>query len=160
MKADMEGLNDFTVQRLARRDMRIASAESCTGGLFASLITEVPGASEIFNESIVTYSNEAKMRELGVKSETLKEYGAVSRNTAKQMCEGICVHTGADVGISITGIAGPQGGTKEKPVGTVFVGICIKGLTRVYHLLINGSREQVREETCRFVFEKLLELIP
>ncbi|MGN0163965.1 MAG: CinA family protein, partial [Candidatus Ornithomonoglobus sp.] len=129
-------------------------------GLFSALITDVSGASGVFKETIVTYSNEAKMRELGVRGETLKRYGAVSHDVAYQMAEGICAHTGADIGVGITGLAGPTGGTTKKPVGTVFVGLNILGDIHVYHLLINGKRDQIREETCRFIFERLLELIP
>lgn len=160
MKAEMNGINETLVSRLTARGLHISSAESCTGGLFSALITEVSGASEVLDESIVTYSNEAKMRELGVSARTLEQYGAVSRPTAEEMCLGICRHTGAEIGVGITGIAGPTGGTAEKPVGTVYVGLCIDGQPYVFHLLINGTREQVREETCRFVFTKLLELVP
>lgn len=155
MKADMQGTNELVVNRLIEKKLTISSAESCTGGLFSALITEVAGASEIFNESIVTYSNEAKMRELGVKQETLDTLGAVSYDTAMQMCTGITAHTGADIGVGITGIAGPGGGTPQKPVGTVFVGINICGDARVYELHLDGSREQVRESTCKFVFDNL-----
>ena len=115
----MDGLNEKLVALLRERGLRISSAESCTGGLFSAYITDVPGSSEVLDESIVTYSNEAKMRELGVKEKTLRSLGAVSRETARQMAEGICRHTGAEIGVGITGIAGPGGGTDKKPVGTV-----------------------------------------
>ena len=159
MNIDMNGINIDVVNILIERNLHISSAESCTGGLFSALITDVPGSSEIFDESIVTYSNEAKMIELGVKEETLRRFGAVSRQTAKEMAEGICAHTNADIGVAITGIAGPGGGSENKPVGTVFAALHTSNGTDVYHLLINGSRSQVREETCRFVFEKLVELL-
>ena len=155
MKADMEGLNASLVELLQKRGLHISTAESCTGGLLSALITEVSGASDVFNETIVTYSNEAKMREISVKQKTLDKFGAVSRHTAKEMAFGICARTGADIGVGITGIAGPGGGTPEKPVGTVFVGISICGEMSVYHLLIGGGRNDVREETCRFVFKTL-----
>lgn len=160
MKAEMNGINEALVSRLTERGLHISSAESCTGGLFSALITEVSGSSAVLDESIVTYSNVAKMRELGVSARTLEQYGAVSRPTAEEMCLGICRHTGAEIGVGITGIAGPTGGTAEKPVGTVYAGLCIGGQPYVFHLRINGTREQVREETCRFVFAKLLELVP
>ena len=159
MKADMNGINEKVVQKLIEKSMTISAAESCTGGLFSALITETAGASAVLEESIVTYSNEAKMRELGVNKETLDTVGAVSRETASQMCVGISKHTGSDIGIGITGIAGPDGGTKEKPVGTVFAGINIKGEAEVYELHLDGNREQVREKTCKIVFEKLYEKI-
>lgn len=107
----------------------------------------------------LTYSNAAKMRELGVSADTLERYGAVSRQTAYEMAAGICAHTGAEAGVGITGIAGPGGGSDKKPVGTVFVGINVDGDIRVYHLLINGTRDEVREETCRFAFLKTSEII-
>ncbi|MCH5212303.1 MAG: CinA family protein [Oscillospiraceae bacterium] len=159
MKAEMNGINEELVRLLEDKNLTISSAESCTGGLFSAFITDVSGASGVFNETIVTYSNEAKIRELGVKEETLNQFGAVSRDVAYQMADGICRRTGADIGVGITGLAGPTGGKTKKPVGTVFVGLNIKGEIRVFHLLINGARDEIREETCRFVFEKLLELI-
>lgn len=159
MRAELNGKNERLVALLKNRGMYISSAESCTGGLFSALITDVAGASDVFCESIVTYSNEAKMRELGVRSETLEKYGAVSENTAREMAEGICSHTGADVGVGITGIAGPGGGTLQKPVGTVYAGICICGKTEVIHLQLKGSRAEVKEQTCAQVTEKLIELL-
>lgn len=155
----MNDLNQKLVALLREKQLRISTAESCTGGMLAMLITDVSGSSEIFDESIVTYSNEAKMRELGVRKSTLKRVGAVSRATAYEMACGICRHTGADIGVGITGIAGPGGGTPEKPVGTVYVGLNICGDISVFHLRVIGDRRQVREETCRFVLKKLIEKI-
>lgn len=159
MIAEMNGINEELVRLLEAKNLYISSAESCTGGLFSALITDVSGASGVFKETIVTYANSAKVCELGVKPSTLKRYGAVSHDVAYQMAQGICAHTGADIGVGITGLAGPTGGTTKKPVGTVFVGLNIKGNIHVYHLLINGQRDQIREETCRFIFNKLIELI-
>lgn len=156
MKAEMHGKNERLVELLRDNGMYISSAESCTGGLFSALITDVAGASDVLCESIVTYSNEAKMRELGVSAKTLEAYGAVSEDTARQMAEGICRHTGADVGVGITGIAGPGGGTAEKPVGTVYAGICVNGKTEVMHMRLSGSRAEVREQTCAAVMERLI----
>ena len=155
----MNGLNERLVALLAEKQLKISSAESCTGGLFAALITEVSGSSGVFDESIVTYSNEAKMRELGVRKATLDRVGAVSRETAYEMTRGICRRTGADIGVGITGIAGPTGGTDKKPIGTVYVGINICGDISVYHLRVIGDRAQVRRETCRFAMEKIIEKI-
>ena len=106
------------------------------------------GAAEALHECIVTYSNDVKERELNVKHATLEKYGAVSHDTAEQMAAGICAHTGADVGIGITGIAGPTGGTPEKPVGTVFIGVSVNGITTVYENHFDGNRASVREQTC------------
>ena len=110
MKAEVNGLNEKVVKMLAERKMTVSAAESCTGGLFAALITNVSGASEVLNESFVTYANSAKMKYLGVKGETLEKHGAVSYETAFEMAEGLRKNTGADVTVGITGIAGPTGG--------------------------------------------------
>lgn len=155
MKADVNDINEAVVKRLIEKKLKISAAESCTGGLFTALITEISGASEILEESIVTYSNEAKMRELGVKKDTLDAVGAVSRETAKQMAEGIRSHTGADVGVGITGIAGPGGGTPEKPVGTVFIGVSTNEGTVIRELHLSGSRNDVREAACHTAFEMI-----
>lgn len=160
MKADVNGLNERFVQLLTEKKLTVSTAESCTGGLLSALLTDVPGASEILHECIVTYSNDVKMRELGVKAETLEQYGAVSHDTAEQMAAGICAHTGADVGIGITGIAGPGGGTDEKPVGTVFIGISVNGGVHVYENHFEGlTRSRVREETCIATLTHAIELI-
>lgn len=159
MTAEVDKLNFSLVQILQKKNMHISTAESCTGGLLSALITEVPGSSDIFDESIITYSNEAKMRELGVKKSTLDNFGAVSYETAKEMAEGICAYTGADIGVGITGIAGPGGGTDEKPVGTVYAGICINGLVTVIKMHHDGDRSCVRQNTCHDVLKELLAML-
>ena len=148
------------IDLLRHSGKKIATAESCTGGLLASRITDVPGASEVFDLGIVSYSNAVKHRFLGVPDEILKSFGAVSSQTAEAMAKGVCKAAGADFGVGITGIAGPGGGTAEKPVGLVFFSLnsfekdCF--ITRELHL--SGSRSEVREETCRLVFETLLSM--
>ena len=122
----------------------LAAAESCTGGLIAKRITDIPGSSEMFGYGAVTYANEAKISLLGVKPETLAEYGAVSEQTALEMAAGIRKLSGADVGISVTGIAGPGGGSAEKPVGLVYLGISSEKQTRASRLLLSGDRDRVR----------------
>ena len=156
MKAEVNGLNEAVVKLLAEKKMTISSAESCTGGLFSALITNVPGASDILNEAFVTYANSAKMKYLGVKEETLEKHGAVSPETAFEMAEGLCARTGADVTVGITGIAGPGGGTKEKPVGLVYAGVCVNGKTEVIEMRHDGTREQVREKTCIEVLKNII----
>lgn len=156
MILDTECLAKNVIKMLTDRKLTISTAESCTGGLLSAMLTEVPGASEVINECIVTYSNEAKMRELNVSGETLLRYGAVSYDTAKEMAEGLCKKTGADIGVSITGIAGPGGGSKEKPVGTVFIGISVMGRVSVYELHLKGDRSTIRYKTCCFVLETLV----
>lgn len=121
---DMENLEEVVVTELAKRKLQLACAESCTGGLLASRITDISGASEVFHMGVVTYANEIKTMLLDVPEETLKQYGAVSEQTARAMAEGVRKKSGAELGISITGIAGPGGGTAEKPVGLVYLALC------------------------------------
>ena len=160
MKVEVNGLNEKVVKMLAERKMTVSAAESCTGGLFAALITNVSGASEVLNESFVTYANSAKMKYLGVKGETLEKHGAVSYETAFEMAEGLRKNTGADVTVGITGIAGPTGGTKEKPVGLVYMGITINNKTIVKKYIFNGDRQQIRNRACKTLLNDLrLELL-
>ena len=146
MKAEVNGLNEKVVKMLAERKMTVSAAESCTGGLFAALITNVSGASEVLNESFVTYANSAKMKYLGVKGETLEKHGAVSYETAFEMADGLRKNTGADVTVGITGIAGPTGGTKEKPVGLVYIGCAVRSNVYVEKNVFSGDRQQVRRQ--------------
>lgn len=157
MKAEMNGLNEDIVKLLIRKNMTVAAAESCTGGLLAALLTNVSGASDVMNESIVTYANAAKIKYLGVNEDTLSEYGAVSAETAFAMARGLYDRTDANVTVGITGIAGPEGGTAEKPVGLVYAGICINGNTEVLQMNHIGNREEVREKTCIEVLKSLKE---
>ena len=120
---DVENLESVVVALLAERGMRLATAESCTGGLVAKRITDVSGASQVFGTGPVTYANEAKMRLLGVPAAMLEEHGAVSEPVARAMAEGVREVSGADIGIGITGVAGPTGGTPVKPVGLIYIGL-------------------------------------
>lgn len=155
MITEMNELNNETVELLIKHNMKISTAESCTGGLLSALITAVPGASAIMDEGFVTYSNTAKMKYLGVNEDTLKDYGAVSSETAYEMADGLFKRSGADITVGITGIAGPDGGTEEKPVGLVYAGICVNGITKVIKMNHSGSRDEVREKTCKKVFETI-----
>lgn len=119
---DNEELAQVVAGRLMDKGLTLSSAESCTGGMFASTMTDIPGISRCFDRGLVTYSNQAKMEELGVRAETLEKFGAVSEETALEMVEGLQRVSGSDVCISVTGIAGPGGGTEEKPVGLVYIG--------------------------------------
>lgn len=134
-----------TVRLLRAKGMKLATAESCTGGLIAKKITSVAGASECFDCGVVTYSNEMKSKLIGVSEETIRKFGAVSDETALEMCKGVCMLAKSDLGIGVTGIAGPGGGTAEKPVGLVHIGIYAFGKhsSRGYHF--EGNREEVRE---------------
>ena len=149
MKGCMEACSpeEKLVRLLAKKQMTITTAESCTGGLIAGTIVNVAGASDVLNEGYVTYSNEAKQRLVHVKAETLERFGAVSEETAREMAAGAAKAAGSDVAISATGIAGPGGGTKEKPVGTVFMGCSYKGCTQVREFHFQGNRARVREQT-------------
>ena len=137
-------MQETVAKLLLEKKLTIAVSESCTGGLVASKLIEYPGISEVFMEGAVTYSNEAKMKRLGVKPETLKNYGAVSAETALEMAEGIAKSAGTSVGLSTTGVAGP-GPSEGKPEGLVYVGIYINGRTFVKELHLAGKRNVIRE---------------
>ena len=131
---------------LVDKKIKISTAESCTGGMIASRLISFPGISEVFLEGAVTYSNEAKMRTLNVKEETLKRFGAVSAETASEMALGIAKRANSDISIVTTGIAGPGGGTEEKPVGLVYFGLYYKGNVNTYRYVFNGDRDSVRRK--------------
>ena len=139
-------LEEAVVHLMKKRNLHLTTAESCTGGAVASRIVNVPGASEILEQGLVTYSNEAKQRYLGVSKETLEQYGAVSAQTAREMAEGGCRNTGTEACIAITGIAGPGGGTPEKPVGLVYMGCSVNGKTTVKEYQFRGNRTKIREQ--------------
>ena len=122
-KASANALAETLVKALARRGMTVAAAESCTGGMVTAAITSVSGASAVLEYSAVTYANRIKEQMVGVKHETLEAYGAVSAQTACEMAKGIAAAADADMGLAVTGIAGPTGGTPEKPVGTVYIAV-------------------------------------
>ncbi len=147
MKNMFESIEIRLVKTLLENNMKIATAESCTGGMIASKITSVPGASECFDCGVITYSNEQKQKLIGVSADTLSKYGAVSEETALEMCKGVKKLANADFGISVTGIAGPGGGTPEKPVGTVWIGICGENVHKAFRFLFSGDRNQVRQQS-------------
>ncbi len=144
---------------LKEKKIRISGAESCTGGMVAAEITSVDGISAVFNESFVTYSNDSKHKNLGVSLETLEKFGAVSEECAREMAEGAAERSGADIAFSVTGIAGPTGGTKEKPVGTVCFGVFFKGKTVSTTAHFDGDREQVRKSSADFVIDMMISAI-
>lgn len=149
-----------TLKTLIDRKLSVATAESCTGGMIASSIVDFPGASECFNEGYVTYSNEAKMKNLGVKHATLLAHGAVSAETAREMALGVKSRAKADFGISSTGIAGPGGGSPQKPVGLVYIA-CAYGDNQVdvRELHLSGDRTQVRTMAATMAFDLLDECL-
>lgn len=150
-------LEEKIVRELQKRGYTITTAESCTGGLLAGGILNVSGASAVYNEGHITYSNEAKERLLGVSHDTLEQYGAVSEQTAAEMAMGAARVANANVGLSTTGIAGPGGGTPEKPVGLVYVGCCINGDVTVEECRFSGNREDNRNAAVEAVLRLLLD---
>jgi len=155
-------LEEEVAKLLVNKNMTISVSESCTGGLVSSSLINYPGISSVFMEGCVTYSNEAKISRLGVKKETLDKYGAVSEETAKEMAEGIAKNFNTNIGLSTTGIAGPEGGSEEKPVGLVYIGIYINGETTVKKFIFNGNRQSIRLRATKNLLNelrlKLLEL--
>nr|WP_296194560.1 nicotinamide-nucleotide amidohydrolase family protein [uncultured Anaerobutyricum sp.] len=140
---------------LIHKNMSVTTAESCTGGLVAGTLVNADGISEVFKEGYITYSNEAKNKLLGVSEETLATYGAVSRQTAAEMAEGAARAAGADASVVTTGIAGPGGGTEEKPVGLVYIGCYVKGRTIVKRCFYGGDRQAVRYSAVKEALEIL-----
>lgn len=138
-------LEEAIVTLLKGKQMTVTTAESCTGGLLAGRIMNVPGASAVYSEGYITYSDQAKAKLLGVSEDTLKEFSAVSAETAAEMAEGACKAAGADAALSVTGIAGPDGGSEEKPVGLVYVGCCVNGKVRTEEFHFTGNREKNRD---------------
>ena len=141
---DEESLEYIVYKLLKEKSMTISIAESCTGGMISSRLTNVSGVSSVFMNSIVTYSNEAKINFLNVKENTLIKYGAVSAETAQEMAKGIMQVSGTDIGLSVTGIAGPEGGTLDKPVGLFYIGIAIGDVVETHKFCYPGSRERIR----------------
>jgi len=135
-------LNNFE-----QKNLKICTAESCTGGLLSALFTEISGSSQTFDRGFVTYSNESKTEMLGVKKESLEKFGAVSEEVAKEMAEGAIRNSKANIAIAITGIAGPKGGSIEKPIGLVFIAKCFDGKTSVRKFYFSGNRNEVRKST-------------
>lgn len=149
-------INEEVINLLIKKKMKIASAESCTGGLVAKLITDVSGASAVFDYGIVSYANEIKWGQLGVKRETVETFGAVSEQTASEMAQCARKNAGADIGVSTTGIAGPTGGTPEKPNGTCYIGFC-DGKKTIVKKINTGLSD--RDENRKIFANRVFELI-
>ena len=156
----MQDLVKELADLLTAKDMMIATAESCTGGLLATSLTHKPGASAYFDRGFVTYSNEAKHEELNVSNDTLDEHGAVSAPTAEAMAKGALENSKASITIAITGIAGPDGGTDDKPVGTVFFGYALKGGScgSIQHQF-EGSRQQIQTQATITALKSLITIL-
>lgn len=164
MNQDVYQLTRILASLLMQKSIRICTAESCTGGLIAKTFTDLAGSSEWFDRSFVTYSNQSKIDMLGIQSSTLNKFGAVSEDIAREMVAGALKFSEAQLAVSVTGIAGPGGGSDDKPVGTVCFGFALKGKTASEKIWtekkwFNGEREQVREASLLFVLNRLNEVI-
>lgn len=148
-------MEEWIVHYLLEHNMTMTTVESCTGGMIASRIVNVSGASRVFEEGYVTYSNHAKEKLVSVKAETIDKYNVVSREVAAEMAVGGAEASEADVAVSVTGVAGPEGGTDTIPVGTVCIGVYVKGKLKTERYLFTGDRMQVRISAC----DKALELV-
>ena len=158
MNVQLDGWGDLAdrfLKACARRKILVATAESCTGGMIISLLTDIPGSSSMVDRGFVTYSNEAKIDMLGVSEETIEKHGAVSAETAYEMAEGALKNSRAGITLAVTGIAGPDGGSAEKPVGLVWFGMALKGKPVVTEKRIfqNLGRDYIRRETTRRALE-------
>lgn len=148
-------LEEVVAEILIEKQLTISIAESCTGGFLSGRLVNYPGISSVFMEGIITYSNESKVKYLGVNPETIEKYGAVSEEVAREMAEGICKSAHTNIGLSVTGLAGPGGGSEDKPIGLVYVGICINGVTTVKELNLGGSRNRIRSLTTTYALDLL-----
>lgn len=151
--SENKNMEEVAAGLLMKSGTTIAIAESCTGGLVSAKLTDIPGISAVFDRGLVTYSNRSKVQNLGVKQETLDKYGAVSEQTAKEMAIGVRRLSGTDLGLSITGIAGPDGGTEEKPVGLVYAALAHKDGVVCKELRLWGNRNRIRNVTTLHVFD-------
>lgn len=144
--SDIEVLAAKVLRAFEERELKLATAESCTGGMVSASITDLAGASNVLERGFVTYSNEAKMELLGVLADTLSAHGAVSEQTAREMAAGALKHSHADIAVAVTGVAGPGGGSADKPVGLVWFGIAVKGkeVRAEKRVFAGASRASVR----------------
>lgn len=157
---DMEKLAGEIGNMLTKLGLTITTAESCTGGGLSYWLTQIPGSSNWFERGFVTYSNAAKMEMLGVQAQTLERFGAVSEETAREMAAGALAHSQADVSVAITGIAGPDGGSADKPVGTVWIAWQWTDHLHAQAYLFTGSREEIRVQTINAALHYLHSMLP
>jgi len=143
-----KNMEQVLAELLIRKNISISIAESCTGGFISKKLTDIPGISRVYKGSIVAYSNEIKERILGVKTDTISKHGAVSHETAREMARGVRKKTCSDIALSVTGIAGPGGGTPEKPVGLVYIALADKNTEKSREFMLWGDRERIRNLAC------------
>ncbi|MEG2039995.1 MAG: CinA family protein [Hafnia sp.] len=162
MPAESDNIEEL-VQQLAaglmEKGWMLATAESCTGGMIAAACTELAGSSQWFERGFVTYSNEAKTEMLGVPAELIAQHGAVSEEVVRAMAEGAIRHSRAQVSIAVTGVAGPSGGSAQKPVGTVWVGWCVNSLVHTQRMQFTGNRASVRAQTLIHAQTRVLDFL-
>ncbi|MEM1173169.1 MAG: CinA family protein [Pseudomonadota bacterium] len=156
MTDELAALGESVVHAYARAGKTIAAAESCTGGWIAKVLTDIPGSSDVFGYGVVSYSNDAKRRLLDVPAPVIETHGAVSEEVVGWMADGVRELSGADVAVAVSGIAGPGGGSDDKPVGTVWFAWRGLGETRTERKVFDGSRDAVRSKTVRHALEGLL----
>ena len=158
--ADATRLVDALAQALSERNYALATAESCTGGWIAKLLTDKPGSSAWFERGLVTYSNDAKQELLAVSANTLERYGAVSAETVAEMAQGALRHSHAQVSVAVSGIAGPDGGSTEKPVGTVWLAwAMVPNVVTTRHHVFTGDRDSVRQQAVQAALQGVLQLL-
>jgi nicotinamide-nucleotide amidase len=157
-KPIVELITDLAVSLMDAKQ-KVCTAESCTGGLIAKSFTDLAGSSAWFERGFVTYSNESKAEMLGVSESVIEQYGAVSESVATAMAVGALSHSHADYSIAVTGVAGPGGGSDEKPVGTVWIGVASKTQTRTQKFLFGGDRETIRLMTMQSAIEQVFTLV-
>lgn len=156
----MSGLVLELSRKLRLKGWKLVTAESCTGGMIAAAITDLAGSSAIFDRGFITYSNEAKRDHLGISDLNLKKFGAVSREIAGEMVKGALAHSTADIAVSVTGIAGPTGGSEDKPVGLVYIGTMIKGgAPHITKNIFDGDRASIRAQTVETALQQISNLI-
>lgn len=156
----MQDLVETLTNKMKGLGLMLATAESCTGGMIAAAMTERPGSSSVFERGFVTYSNDAKIELLDVSKDMLMKYGAVSSQVAIAMVKGAIAHSRAEIAVSVTGIAGPDGGTDKKPVGLVYIGFGDKaGVIEVAEHHFNGDRASVRQQTTEAALKHLIKFI-
>ena len=156
----VNNMSTALAERLLRIQWMLATAESCTGGMIAAHCTDLPGSSAWFERGFVTYSNEAKTELLGVPPDLILMDGAVSESVARAMALGACYRSNAIVSVAVTGIAGPAGGSADKPVGTVWLAWCVDGIAQAEKRLFSGDRTQIRRATVQAAIEGLLSRLP
>lgn len=154
-----ESIEEIVFKKLKSKNMKIAFCESCTGGLISTKLTRIPGASEVFDRGIITYSNISKVDEVDVNKNTLDKYGAVSKQVAIEMAKGLLRKTGVDIALSTTGIAGPSGGSELKPVGLVFIGIATKDSSYAIKSIFSGERKSIQNRAALRAFDELRKIL-